>query len=775
MQALTATRVIAALLAGAAAAAPLHAQVRISMVGKNSDTNVNAYDGQFVELYNASPSPASLNGMSVQVASSAGSSSWTKVDLSGSIAPGGYWLVRFSTHFPNTWGIPFVADQVRPVGFNGSPVGNTAMGNGGGKAVLADSTTLFTTNGCAAPNAAHVLDLVAWSELSSTVACHEGSALALIPRNAGAGDTSVTRRCGGQTGTNDNLNDFIQTARPPRNSMWTGAVNGPAVNGITVIAGKSGLETTTGYAGQTALFTTTPITCSGSISSVAINLSSIGGSAGAIMHDDGLNGDTLAGDGVYAFEYTLPSPPAAPLGTYTLPITATDSGGLSGVGLAPITVAPTPPSNDLCGNAAVIPAAPLPMFASAVGNLVSASPITLVGTSCTTNTGSSGTSRDVWYAFTPVESGAYTVTTCNEITGPSSLTGMSTNLSIFETCPPDNSTDLSGLSVACNTDGCRVFIGGGASTIPEFQMSAGTTYLIRVAKRGSGSSVIGAPFRLDILSAPFGACCFSNGTCTTLTQSACDTAVGVFSGAPTTCFSTTCPPAPVPVNDDCASATVLSPGVPAPGTSYGASGSDITTCDLTSWDVWYAYTPSATGPFQIRTTLLAGLQTPAIAVFGTCPPVTDASLACVGVPSVGNTNSLTFNGASGTPYYIRLSTNFSQRSEFSVVITTTGVCCRGATCNTTVAQADCTVSNGLAGASFSSAASTCNTAPTSNSPCCYADYNKFGGVAVSDIFDFLADWFAGSVYANTGGTGAGGSLSVQNIFDFLAAWFAGGC
>jgi hypothetical protein len=76
---------------------------------------------------------------------------------------------------------------------------------------------------------------------------------------------------------------------------------------------------------------------------------------------------------------------------------------------------------------------------------------------------------------------------------------------------------------------------------------------------------------------------------------------------------------------------------------------------------------------------------------------------------------------------------------------------------------------------FVSGSTACNTSNTSNTPCCLADYNKTGGVSVQDIFDFLADWFAGSPYANTGGNGSATSLSVQNIFDFLAAWFAGGC
>ncbi len=110
--------------------------------------------------------------------------------------------------------------------------------------------------------------------------------------------------------------------------------------------------------------------------------------------------------------------------------------------------------------------------------------------------------------------------------------------------------------------------------------------------------------------------------------------------------------------------------------------------------------------------------------------------------------------------------------------TAAGVCCRGATCNTTVgSSAACSaslISGGLAGAAFPAGAA-CNSGPVSSSPCCYANYNKVNGVNVQDIFDFLGDWFAGSKYANTGGNGNPATLSVQNIFDFLTNWFNGGC
>ena len=102
-----------------------------------------------------------------------------------------------------------------------------------------------------------------------------------------------------------------------------------------------------------------------------------------------------------------------------------------------------------------------------------------------------------------------------------------------------------------------------------------------------------------------------------------------------------------------------------------------------------------------------------------------------------------------------------------------GVCCQGATCNLSTPEAACTGS-GHAGASFSTAGSSCNAAGTSTTPCCYADYNKTGGITVQDIFDFLADWFAKSPYATVGGDGTT-TPTVQSIFNFLAAWFARGC
>lgn len=652
-------------LALAAASTAAQAQLRISMVGKDNTTNVNNYDGQFVELYNAGTTIISLNGKSLQWASSAGGtpSSTGKVDLFGEVYPGRYFLVRLSTHWPNNWGLPFQADLTYPVGFNGTPNGSVVIGNSAGKMILADTTTLFTGNGCVAPNAAQVLDLVSWSTTATATGCFEGASTVAIPSASGAGATAILRRCGGLTDTNNNAADFIETRRPPRNSLWIGTVDGPAVDAVTVVSGKTGFGTTTGYAGQTVLFTSKPTTCAGTLATVTIDLSPIGGSATAVMHDDGLDGDVTSGDGVYSYQYVIPGETEAPLATYSLVLTATDSADKVGKGRTALTVAPVPPANDLCANAQVIPATALPVSVSVQGNLVSATPIASVTTSC------GASSRDVWYSFTPVETGAYTITTCNDVTAPTPFTGMSTNLSVYSSCPDENSTNLTGLSLACSSNACRNFIGGGPSTISSFVMDAGITYLIRVAKNGGGDSIYGAPFRLDIISEAFGACCFPNGSCMTLTQSACEASQGAFQGTGTTCTTLTCPAASPPANDDCLNATVVTDGVTVEGTSYGASGTDVTACNTTSWDLWYSFTPSTSGAYRITTARTAGFETPSLSVFDSCPPVTNADLACSSATDAP-VSSLDFNAVANTTYLLRAATHFSQRSNFTFVVKT---------------------------------------------------------------------------------------------------------
>jgi hypothetical protein len=53
---------------------------------------------------------------------------------------------------------------------------------------------------------------------------------------------------------------------------------------------------------------------------------------------------------------------------------------------------------------------------------------------------------------------------------------------------------------------------------------------------------------------------------------------------------------------------------------------------------------------------------------------------------------------------------------------------------------------------------------------CAANFNGVGGADVSDIFDFIAAWFAGNPRADFNHSGG---IELQDLFDFLAAWFVG--
>ena len=76
---------------------------------------------------------------------------------------------------------------------------------------------------------------------------------------------------------------------------------------------------------------------------VKADLSSIGGSATSAFHDDGLNGDAMAGDGTYSFNATVPLGTAP--GAKSFPVTITDAQARSGTSSIALTVqTPTSPS-----------------------------------------------------------------------------------------------------------------------------------------------------------------------------------------------------------------------------------------------------------------------------------------------------------------------------------------------------------------------------------------------------------------------------------------------
>ncbi len=313
---------------------------------------------------------------------------------------------------------------------------------------------------------------------------------------------------------------------------------------------------------------------------------------------------------------------------------------------------------------------------------------------------------------------------------------------------------------------------------------------------------------------PAGSCCFPrSGQCFVTIQTFCTGVTGVWNAGDQACATTNCV-AQTPPNDDCSTATVVtSPTFTDNTGTDGAAneGLPISACnDQTAAgaqnSVWYTFTAPAAGVLNIKADNY-GTYDMVMGVFtGACGTLTE--IGCVDDPEPYDINvnmpvgaNVKFMiaqwGLNPGGGWLTVNTTFSLTGQCCIsgacTVTTqalctgtwtsggtctvntcpvaTGICCRGATCNAAVTQANCTTTGTLAGAFFQTASSTCT--GTTIAGCCHADYNKVNGIEVQDIFDFINDWLAGSIFANTGGNGTSGPLAVQNIFDFINDWLAG--
>jgi hypothetical protein len=485
---------------------------------------------------------------------------------------------------------------------------------------------------------------------------------------------------------------------------------------------------------------------------------------------------------------------------------------------------PPPPANDDC--ATVLSSGPA--IPAAGGTVIGSTQVATNDGNCACDFTAG---KDVYFSFTPTATGGWSFSLC------ATAVTIDTTVSVHTGCPADDLNQIAcdddacgtigGLSVAvANLTGGTTYLirvgmwsatgvggpfsltaspatlgaccndGTGActsSTTGAAGCASGTTY------QGDGSSCTPSP-------CPIQACCnAATGGCTVVGTVACPSGT-TGQGAGTVCTPNPCPQPPPPANDVCSDATNLNSVATFPGSPFTQSGSNTTaTNDGVTPDegacntgagqgldnsFWYRWTPATSGTLRIQVSTTSGAYDIIMVVYSgaDCTALTevdDPACGGDGTNDVLDSVDYTVHVDAGTTYFLGLGdwgvTDGGGPFDLTLSFlsdTPSGVCCRGGTCTTTITTATaCTgslISGQTAGASFSSAAA-CNAAVISNSPCCYADYNKTGGVTVTDIFNFLTDWFAGSPFANIGGTGVPTPLAVQNIFDFLTNWFAGGC
>lgn len=172
------------------------------------------YKNDFIELYNPTSATIDLTGWSVQYISAAGTGTWQKTILSGTIAPRNYYLIQEAAGTGGTTNLP-----------TPNTIGTIVMAAGAGKVALVSNSTALSG---ASPASAGIIDLVGFG----TANFYEGTGAAPPPSNtnsierkANASSTTASMQVGGADqfsgngyDTNDNSADFVTRAPEPQNN-----------------------------------------------------------------------------------------------------------------------------------------------------------------------------------------------------------------------------------------------------------------------------------------------------------------------------------------------------------------------------------------------------------------------------------------------------------------------------------------------------------------------------------------------------------------------------
>jgi len=180
--------------------------------GGNAGT---VYKNDFIELYNPTSSSVDLTGWSVQYISAAGTGTWQKTNLTGSVAPRSYYLVQEAAGTGGTTGLP-----------TPDAIGTIAMAAAAGKVALVSNTTALTG---ASPVSTSIIDLVGFGTANffeGTGAAPAPSNTNSIERKAKASSTSASMQplgadqfSGNGYDSNDNSADFVIRSPEPQNAL----------------------------------------------------------------------------------------------------------------------------------------------------------------------------------------------------------------------------------------------------------------------------------------------------------------------------------------------------------------------------------------------------------------------------------------------------------------------------------------------------------------------------------------------------------------------------
>lgn len=178
-------------------AATAQAQVVVSQVYGGGGNSGATLKNDFIELRNNGATAVSLEGWSVQYASSTGTT-WSRTNLTGSIAPGGYYLIQQAQGSGGSVDLP-----------TPDAVGTLTLSGTAGKVALSRGTAALS--GACPLTDANVVDFVGFGSAAN---CFEGAA----PTGTLSNTTAALRNGEGSIDTQNNGADFSVGTPNPRNS-----------------------------------------------------------------------------------------------------------------------------------------------------------------------------------------------------------------------------------------------------------------------------------------------------------------------------------------------------------------------------------------------------------------------------------------------------------------------------------------------------------------------------------------------------------------------------
>ncbi|MEV6166512.1 endonuclease/exonuclease/phosphatase family protein [Streptomyces sp. NPDC052052] len=248
----------------------------------------------FIELANAGTTAYGLSGLSVQYlpAAPSATSQWQVSALSGSVAPGGRYLVAEAAGTGGTVALP-----------TPDATGSIAMAGAGGTVALVSGTTALTCKtaaDCAADT--RIVDLVGYG----SAVVREGSGPA-----AGASNTASVARAASLADTDDNAADFTAGTPTPVNAAGETSGSGPEDPGGPTNPGTVRIHDIQGTTRVSALDGQTVAGVPGVVTGVRTS-----GSRGFWIQDPTPDADPRTAEGV--FVYTGSTAPQVTVGDSVL-------------------------------------------------------------------------------------------------------------------------------------------------------------------------------------------------------------------------------------------------------------------------------------------------------------------------------------------------------------------------------------------------------------------------------------------------------------------------